>query len=96
MSGVVGALGGSLWGPVESVTDVLIGGVSRYAPVVAPPLLVAPATLAAQTIVSGSPLTWAVLPDFTLWKRCRQRKRVSAPPFALTRSPFSRPGQAVC
>jgi hypothetical protein len=66
VSGVVGALGGSLWGLVESVTDVLSGGITRYAPVVAPPLLVALATLVAQTIVSGPPLTWAMLLDFTL------------------------------
>lgn len=52
---IVGALFGFFWGMVESISEVLIAGVSHYAPVVAPALLVGLVTLVAQTIAGGVP-----------------------------------------
>lgn len=63
---VIAAIVGSLWGVVESVSDVLIAGIARYAPVVAPALLVSLVTLVIQTVVNGLPLTLSMLIDYLL------------------------------
>ncbi len=70
VSGVVAVVAGGVWALIESVSEVLIAGMTRFAPVVAPPLMVSIATLVAQTITQGPPLTWESLLDFTaraLW-----------------------------
>lgn len=61
VSSVIAALGGVFWGAVEGVNDVFIAGIARYAPVVAPALLLCLATLVAQTIANGVPYTWDLL-----------------------------------
>lgn len=60
-SGVIAALGGVFWGIIEGVNDVFIAGIARYAPVVAPPLLLGLITLAAQTMHYGVPKNWEML-----------------------------------
>lgn len=60
-SGVIAALGGVFWGILEGVNDVFIAGIARYAPVVAPPLLLGLITLAAQTMHYGVPKNWEML-----------------------------------
>lgn len=60
-SGLIAALGGVFWGIIESVNDVFIGGITRYAPVVAPPLLLGLITLALQTMRFGVPASWEML-----------------------------------
>ena len=70
VGGVTAAVGGLLWGLIESLGDVLVGGISRLAPVAAPPLLVGLATLAARTISLGPPRTWSMAGDYmvhALW-----------------------------
>ena len=70
VGGVIGAVGGGLWGVVESVTDLLVGGIARYAPVVAPALLVGLVTLVVQTVVYRGPFTLGVVAGFlfrALW-----------------------------
>jgi hypothetical protein len=70
IGGVLGAIGGGLWGAVESVSDVLIAGVARYAAVVAPALLVGLMTLVAQTVAYSGPFTPGVVAQFmvrALW-----------------------------
>lgn len=63
---VIAAVLGSLWGVVESVSDILIAGIARYAPVVAPTLFVSLLTLVIQTAVNGLPLTWSRLLEYLL------------------------------
>ncbi len=58
VSGFIGVVGGMLWGILESFNNVLISGIARYAPAVAPALLVGLTSLVAQTVVNGVPLTW--------------------------------------
>jgi hypothetical protein len=70
VGGLLGAIGGGLWGVVESVSDVLIAGVARYAAVVAPALLVGLLTLVAQTVAYSGPFTIGVVAEFltrALW-----------------------------
>jgi hypothetical protein len=70
IGGLLGAVGGGLWGAVESVSDVLIAGVARYAAVVAPALLVGLLTLMAQTVAYSGPFTPGVVAQFivrALW-----------------------------
>jgi hypothetical protein len=57
VGGATTAIGSSLWGMVEAIVEVLIGGIARFAPVVAPAMLVGLATLVAQTVSLGIPLT---------------------------------------
>jgi hypothetical protein len=64
VSGVVAGVGGTLWGLVEGSLDVLTEGLSRYAPVLAPPLLVGVATLVAQTVAYGVPASGGLLAGF--------------------------------
>lgn len=64
VGGVVGAIGGGLWGVVESASDVLIGGIARSAPVFAPAILVGLVTLVAQTIAINGPLSPGVVVGF--------------------------------
>jgi hypothetical protein len=61
---VIAAVGGVFWGVVEGVNDVFISGIARYAPVVAPPLLLGLVTLVAQTITNGVPLSWEMLGNY--------------------------------
>ncbi len=63
-SSLIAALGGVFWGVIEGVNDVFISGIARYAPVVAPALLLGLVTLAAQTIANGVPSTWEMLSDY--------------------------------
>lgn len=63
-SGVIAALGGVFWGIVEGVNDVFIAGITRYAPVVAPPLLLGLITLVAQTLRHGIPTSWEMLVSY--------------------------------
>lgn len=70
VSAVIAAIGGSILGLFESISDVIIAGVSRYAPVITPAMLVGLATLAAQTVVRGVPLTLEMLLNYlahALW-----------------------------
>lgn len=70
VSSVIAALGGTFWGVIEGINDVFISGISRYAPVVAPPLLLGLITLVAQTITNGVPTRWEMLSDYlvhALW-----------------------------
>ncbi len=60
-SGLIAALGGVFWGILEGVNDVFIAGIARYAPVVAPPLLLGLITLAVQTMRYGVPKNWEML-----------------------------------
>jgi hypothetical protein len=57
VGGIATAIGSGLWGAVEAILDVLIAGISRFAPVMAPPMLVGLVTLVAQTLSLGIPLT---------------------------------------
>jgi hypothetical protein len=57
VGGATTAIGSGLWGAVEAIIEVLIGGIARFAPVVAPAMLVGLATLVAQTVSLGIPLT---------------------------------------
>jgi hypothetical protein len=69
-SSVIAALGGVFWGVVEGVNDVFISGIARYAPVVAPPLVLGLVTLVAQTIANGVPTQWEMLANYlvhALW-----------------------------
>lgn len=70
VGGALGAIGGGLWSIVESVSEVLIAGVARYAVVVAPALLVGLMTLVAQTLVYSGPFTLGLVGEFmtrALW-----------------------------
>ena len=70
VGGLLGAIGGGLWGAVESVSDVLVAGVARYAVIVAPALLVGLMTLVAQTVAFSGPFTPGVVFQFlarALW-----------------------------
>jgi hypothetical protein len=69
-SSAIAALGGVCWGLVEGINDVFISGIARYAPVVAPPLLLGLITLVAQTIANGVPSRWEMLGNYlvhALW-----------------------------
>jgi hypothetical protein len=57
IGGATTAIGSGLWGAVEAIFEVVIGGIARFAPVVAPAMLVGLATLVAQTVSLGIPLT---------------------------------------
>ena len=70
VGGVFGAIVGSLWSIVESISDVLIAGVARQAVVVAPALLVGLMTLVAQTLAYSGPFTLHAITQFlarALW-----------------------------
>jgi hypothetical protein len=70
VGGVFGAVGGGLWGTLESISEVLIGSVARHALVIAPPLLIGLMTLVAQTLAYSGPFTFGVVADFlgrALW-----------------------------
>ncbi len=56
---VATAVGSGLWSLVESVFEVFITGIARFAPIVAPPMLVGLITLVVQTMQRGFPLTLA-------------------------------------
>lgn len=69
-SSVIASLGGVIWGVVEGINDVFIAGIARYAPVVAPALLLGLVTLVAQSIANGVPSTWEILGQYlahALW-----------------------------
>ncbi len=70
MSGLVGGLGGAMWGLLEGALDVLVAGLIRYAPVIAPALLIGLATLVALTVSNGPPLQVGFLMQYltrALW-----------------------------
>jgi hypothetical protein len=66
VSGFIGAVGGILWGIIEGINSVFIAGIARYAPVVAPALLVGLISLVAQTVVNGTPLDWAQFAQYLI------------------------------
>ena len=70
IGGAIGALGGGLWAVLESISEVLVAGIARYAVVVAPALLIGLMTLVAQTLAYSGPLTLGVAGEFlarALW-----------------------------
>jgi hypothetical protein len=70
VGGVFGAIVGSLWSIVESISNVLIAGVARQAVVIAPALLIGLMTLVAQTLAYSGPFTLHVITQFlarALW-----------------------------
>jgi hypothetical protein len=67
---LVAAVGGVIYGFLESLQSIFIYGLAQYAPIMTPPLLVGLITLVAQTVVGGMPLTLKVLLDYlarSLW-----------------------------
>jgi len=70
IGGAIGALGGGLWAVLESLSEVLVTGIARYAVVVAPALLIGLVTLVAQTLAYSGPLTLGIVGEFlarALW-----------------------------
>lgn len=60
----IGTFGGALLGMMESASNVLIPGIGRYAPILAPALLIGLVSLAAQTYVYSGPFTLSVAAGF--------------------------------
>ncbi len=70
VGGMFAAIGGGVWGALESVNEILIAGIARHALVVAPALFIGLMTLVAQTLAYSGSFTLGVVAGFmvrALW-----------------------------